>query len=128
MRGWHIASQKWSAVGSESGKIIQPHGRGSIYAYGPIELYCNGHQGAIAKDSLGMIVSATLEDGGVAGTAATMTHMPKMHMPSLSHFNSRYLEIHMYTIDHEGGVPSAKTRVETEQRSHRPAPQTEDYA
>ena len=52
------ASQKWSSVGSESGKMITPHGRGSIY--GPIE-YRNGHQDAIAKDELGMVVSATLE-------------------------------------------------------------------
>ena len=101
------ASQRWSAMGSGSGKIIQPHGRGSIY--GPIE-YCNDHQDAIARDELGMIISATLEAAGVTGTVATM-----MHMPSLSHFNSRCLEIH--TI--EGEVPSVKTKQQTMQCNHR---------
>ena len=52
------ANQRWTAVGSESGKMIKPHGRGSIY--GPME-YCNDHQDAISKDELGMIFSATLE-------------------------------------------------------------------
>jgi len=106
------ASQRWSTVGGESGKMIKPHGRGSIY--GPIE-YCDGHQDAISRAQLGMIFSATLEDGGVAGTIATM-----MHMPSLSHFNSRCLEIH--TI--EGEVPSVKTKQQTMQCNHRQPTQT----
>ena len=112
------ASQRWSAVGSESGKMIQPHDRGCIY--GPIA-YCNDHQDAIAREEPGMFFSATLEDGGVAGTVAAM-----MHMPSLTHFNSRCLEIH--TI--EGEVPSVKTKQQTMQCNHRHmhATQTQNYA
>ena len=103
------ASQRWPAAGIEGGKMIQPHGRGSIY--GPIE-YSIGHQDGIARDELGMIFSETLDDGGLAGTIPTTTHMPP-----LIHFNSRCLEIH--TI--EGEAPSAKTKQQTMQCNHRHA-------
>ena len=67
--------------------------------FGPLR---EGRCQVIAKDELGLIMSATLEDGGVAGTVATM-----MSMASLSHFYSRYLEIHAIG----GGVPSFKTNL-----------------
>jgi len=96
------ASQRWSTVGGESGKMIKPHGRGSIY--GPIE-YCDGHQDAISRAQLGMIFSATLEDGGVAG-AWKFTPLREKYLlskPSSKQYNAtidgkRRLEI-MHDID-----------------------------